>query len=201
DLVLGIAPALLALARPDVPLVPVDAAPDDVANGPIVNSLQTLDVAGLVPALSAGDDRQPLGLGLFVGGQHLADAGPVDGDRLLGKELLARLDRRLDVEGPEPGRRGQHHQVAAVDHLLVGVEADEGSVVGNVELLLANWSGPDALSAILEVILENVAHRVELDVVAGPRDLADVLGCSGAPAAATDQSDLDGVAAGGVGIA
>ncbi len=127
----------LALVRPDVALVPVDAAADDVADRPVVDPLHALDVAGLVAALGAGDDRQALLVGLLIGGQHLADAGAVDGDRLLGEEVLAGLDRGLDVQGPEAGRRRQHHQVAAVDHLLIGVEADEAAVVGDVELLLA----------------------------------------------------------------
>ncbi len=96
-----------------------------------------LDVAGLVAALGAGDDRQPFLVGLFMGGQHLADAGAVDGDRLLGEEVLAGLDRRLDVLRTEAGRGRQHHQVAAVDDLLIGVEADETAIVGDVELVLA----------------------------------------------------------------
>ena len=53
------------------------------------------------------------------------------------KRFLPALIVGLDVLGPEAGRGGQHHQVAAVDHLLVGVEADEAAVVGDVELLLA----------------------------------------------------------------
>ena len=53
------------------------------------------------------------------------------------KRCLPALIVGLDVQGPEARRRGQDHQVAAVDHLLVGVEADEAAVVGDVELLLA----------------------------------------------------------------
>ena len=144
DLVLGVAPAGLALVGPDGALVPVDLAADDVADGTLVDPLQAFDVAGLVAALGAGDDRQSLLVRLFVGGQHLADAGAVDGDRLLGEELLARLDGGLDVLGPETWRRRQHHQVAAVDHLLIGVEADEAAVVGDVELVLAGIVFPQA---------------------------------------------------------
>ena len=83
------------------PLVPVDLAADDVADRPVVDPLQALDVAGLVAALGAGDDRQSLLVGFVIGGQHLADAGAVDGDRLLGEQVLAGLDRGLDVLGPE----------------------------------------------------------------------------------------------------
>src|SRR5262249_44546179 len=77
DLVLGIAPALLTLARPDVALVPVDPGRDEVAQDAVADPLEALDVAGLVAALGAGDDRQALLLGFFGGGEHPADAGPV----------------------------------------------------------------------------------------------------------------------------
>ena len=133
----------LALVGPDGPSVPVDAARGDLADRPVVDPLHALEVAGLVAALGAGDDGQLLALGLLVGGQHLADAGAVDADGLLGEEVLAGLDGRLDVQGPEARRRRQHHQVAAVDHLLVGVEADEAAVVGDVELVLAVLGVPN----------------------------------------------------------
>ena len=165
-----------------------------------MDPLHALDVAGLVPALGAGDDGQLLALGLLVGGQHLADAGAVDADGLLGEEVLAGLDDRLDVQGPEARRRRQHHQVAAVDHLLVGVEADEAAVVGDVELVLAVLGVPNRVAAVPEAILEHVGQGVDLDVVGGARRLADVLGRARAAAAAADQADLDRVAARGVGV-
>ncbi len=52
------------------------------------------------------------------------------------KSCLPALIDGLDVQGAEARRRGQHHQVAAVDHLLIGVEADEAALVGDVELVL-----------------------------------------------------------------
>jgi len=55
-----------------------------------------------------------------------ADARRVDRDGLLEEDVLARLDGRLEVQRPEArGRRQDHHVDAALDHLLVGVEADE----------------------------------------------------------------------------
>ena len=66
-----------------------------------MDPLHALDVAGLVAALGAGDDGQVLLLGLLGGGEDLADAGAVDGDRLLGEDVLARLDGRLDVHRAE----------------------------------------------------------------------------------------------------
>ena len=91
------------VVRPDAPLVPVDAGRGEVADRAVVDPLHALDVAGLVAALGAGDDRELLLLGLLVGGQDLADAGAVDGDRLLGEDVLAGLDGRLEVRGRKPG--------------------------------------------------------------------------------------------------
>ena len=99
-------------------------------------------------ALGAGDDGQLLGLGLLVGGQHLADAGGVNAHGFLGEQVLAGLDDRFDVQGPEARRRGQHHQVAAIDDLLIGVEADEAAFVGDFELVLAVLGIPDRIAAV-----------------------------------------------------
>ena len=66
DLLLDVGPAGLALVGPDGALIPVDLAAGEVADGSVVDSLQALEVAGLVPALGAGDDRQVLLLGLLV---------------------------------------------------------------------------------------------------------------------------------------
>ncbi len=161
-------------------------------------ALHALDVAGLVAALGAGDDAEVLLLGLLGGGEHLADAGAVDGDGLLGEDVLAGLDDGFEVLRAEARRGGQDHQVAAVDDLLVGVEADEAAVVGDVELLLDDVVVLESFAAALEAVLEDVAEGVELDVVGGAGGLADVLGGAGAAAAAADQADLDRVAAGGV---
>ena len=142
DLVFGVRPAGLALVGPDRALIPVDLAADDVADRSVVNSLQAFDVSRLMPALGAGDDGKSLPGGFVVGGQHLADAGAVNRDGLLGKEVLAGLDRRLDVLGTEAGRGRQHDQVAAVDDFLISVEADEAAIVGDVDLVLGRRRSP-----------------------------------------------------------
>src|SRR5262249_4084251 len=72
--------------------------------------------------------------------------------------------------------------------------------VGDVELLLADLVVLQPLTAVLEVVFKHVAQRVQLDIVAGPCRPADVLSSPAAPAAATDQADLDRIAAGGVGV-
>ena len=58
-------------------------------------------------------------------------------DRLLGEVVLASVHRRLQVQRPETGRRGQDDVVDAgrVDDLLVAVEAGEAAVVGQIDLV------------------------------------------------------------------
>ena len=157
----------------------------------VLDPLHRLDVAGLVPALGAGDDRQVLLLRLLGGGQDLADAGAVDGDGLLAEDVLAGLDGVLQVLRAEARRGGQDDQVAAVDHLLEGVEAVEAAVLVDVELVLVLAVVLEAVVAVVDPVLEDVAEGVDLDVVRRAGGLADVLGRAGAPAAAADDADLD----------
>ena len=89
-----------------------------------------------MPALQADADGQVLLLGFFGRGQNHPHAGAVDGDRLFHEDVLAGLDGRLEMDRAEAGRRGQDHQVGTgVDRLLIGVEADELPLLGNVDLL------------------------------------------------------------------
>ena len=86
--------------------------------------------AVVVAQAEARDDRQALRLRQLAALQHRADARGIDGDRLLGEDVLAGLDRGPEMQRPEVRRRAeQHHVDTAVDELLVGVEADE-AVVG-----------------------------------------------------------------------
>ena len=56
----------------------------------------------------------------------------IDGDRLLGEDVLARLDRRLKMQRPEVRRRAEQDDVdTAVQKLLVGVEPHEAAVGGD----------------------------------------------------------------------
>src|SRR5262249_31422145 len=148
-------------------------------------------VAGLVAALRAGGDAEILLLRFLVRGQYLADAGAVHGDWLLGEDVLALLDRVLNVLRPEAGGRRQQDDVdAAVDDLLIGVEADEAAVVGQVDAvvailhLLALADVDKAIAAALEAVLEGVAQSVEDEV---RRGVQAVIGRTAAAAAAADQ--------------
>ena len=140
---------LVARAHPQAAAVPVDAREQDVADRAVVQPLDRFDVARVVAPLQADGDHEVLLLGLLVGGQNAADARRVDGDRLLHEDVLAGLDRRLEVHRPEAGRRGEDDQVdAAVDRLLVGVEADELPLLRHVDLAVLEQLVAVALAAL-----------------------------------------------------
>ena len=126
---------------------------EDVADRAVLQPLDRFEVARVVAALQADADHEVLLLGLFVGGQDAADAGRVDGDRLLHEDVLAGFDGGFEVDRAEAGRRGEDHQVgAAVDRLLVGVEADELPLGGHVDLAILEQRvavAPAALDLLL----------------------------------------------------
>ena len=123
-----------------------------------------LEIARLVPPLRAGADPEVLRLGLFVDAEHGANARAIDRDGLLGEDVLAGRDRRLEVLRAEAGRRRQDDVVrVGREDLLVRVEADERLVVGHGDLrgvLL-----PQLRAALVQPILEGVAHRDERDAL------------------------------------
>src|SRR5262245_31794836 len=90
--------AWLARPLPKNALVPVAASTDQLPDGPVVDSLDGVDVGCLVTPLRAGNDSEVLSLGLFVSRQHLADTGTVHADRLLGEDRFACGNSRLQVE-------------------------------------------------------------------------------------------------------
>ncbi len=61
---------------------------------------------------------------MFVGGQHAADAGAVDGDRLLHEDVLPGFDRGLEMIGSKARRRRQNHKIdIAAEYFFVSIEA------------------------------------------------------------------------------
>ena len=116
--------------------------------------------------------------------------------------MPARRDGRGIVRRPEGGRSGEENDVGAgVDHLLEGVEADKDPLRRNVDLgRRAVGQQPlifaEPAQRALGVVLEDVAHGHQADVLAGAEAVDDRAGAS---AAAADQGDLQLVAAGGMG--
>jgi len=109
--------------------------------------------------------------------------------RLLAENVLARLDRGLEVLRPETGRRGQNDQVdVRFQDLLVSVQTMEAAIFrhGGPFLELPR----QAVRAALDAILEGVAECDDLDALVGREA---VLGRAAATAAAADYSNLDGL--------
>ena len=119
----------------------------------------------------------------------------VDGHWLLGKNVLAGRDGGLQMGRAEMGGRGQNHHVhAAIDDVLIRVEADEAVVVGHGHLLGKHL--PQIVEARLQAIGKGVADGRQLHVRIGVHGL----GCrSRAAPAASDQADLQDVAPRGMG--
>ena len=90
---------------PEVALVPVALAADELADRAVVDALHELEVPRLMAALRARDDGQALLRGQLGRGDDRADADRIDGDRLLHEDVLAGLDGGLEVDRPEAGRR------------------------------------------------------------------------------------------------
>ena len=167
---------------------------DDLADRPVLDPLDGLADARIVAPTEAGNEAQVLLSGLLGGGHRQLHAGHVDAVRLLAEDVLAGVYGRLEHHGVEVrGAGDQHHVHAALDQLLVGVEADETMIVVDGHLLGIRLLKQPA--AVLEMIGEDVGHCDQPDVFAGVHGVG---GRSAAPSAAADQADLDRVAAGGV---
>ncbi len=117
--------------------------------------------------------------------------GAVDGNRLLGEDVLARRDRRSEVIRPEARRRRQDHDVAVGrEHAPVGVESAEAVRVGDgrprrVEL-------HQVRTALLEAIGEDVAERDDPHI---RRSLERIVRGAGSATPAADHADGEGLLA------
>ena len=134
-LVLHVGAALLAgLARfPDALRVVGRLDGDDVADLAVEDLLHGLAARAVVAPAEAVDEGEVLGLGVLARLKELAQAGPVDGHRLLDERVDPFLDGIGQVERPEVRRRGQEDEVDLVDDVLVGVEAGVLAILGDVD--------------------------------------------------------------------
>ena len=125
-------------------------------------------------------------------------AGGIDGDRLLGEDVLARLDRRAEVDRAEMRRRAeQYHVHAAAEQLPVSVESDEAMIGLDGDFGRDLLGLLQDLQTVLQPVFEGVGHGDELDVRIGGERLG---GRTGAAVAAADQADPEHVAAGRVNV-
>ena len=199
NLPLGVGPVRLPGGIPEPTLVPEDLAAHRGPDLAVVDPLDRGQICRVVPALGAGHQAEPLGLGQRRRGDHRADADRVDRHRLLGEDVLPRGYRGRQVRRPEARRRRQDHQVdVSGQHLLVGVEPGERHVVVHLvhrgELgVLAGPLGQVGAGAG-QPVREEVSHRHQLHVVAGAQAVGHG---AGAAAAAADDAHPDRVHVGG----
>ena len=145
----------------------------------------------MVP-LQADAHREVLLLRFFVGRQHSPDARAVDGDRLFHEHVLARFDRRFEMDRAEAGRRGQDHDVdVGVEDTAKSVEPEKLAVGTDDDLL-----GPIPLQArqrAFHAVRENIRGRDEFHAPFFIRLKRVDDGARPAPAAA-DQADPQRIA-------
>ena len=141
---------------------------NDLADRPVVDAAYGLAEGVAVAETEARDDREALRLRHLAALQDRVNARGIDGDRLLGEDVLARLHGRAEVNRPELRRRGeQYHVDTAVEKLLAGVEPHEPVLGADVDLAADLRVLLEDRQALLEPVLEGVGHRDELDVRVG----------------------------------
>ena len=124
--------------------------------------------------------------------------GRIHRDRLLGEDVLAGRDGSREVRGPEAGRRREDHVVdVGRQHLLVGIEPGEASLVGHLVLRcergVAGRFFGQVGAALGEAIRQQITERHDLDAI---RRSHDVHRRAGAAAAAADDADPNHIGAG-----
>ena len=184
DLKLGLRHLGIAALIPDAGTIPIHLATDDVAGEPLADFRHGLAIPVVIAPLQADDHLEFL----LVGHLRRLETEPgtegIDADRLLHEDVLAGLDRRIEMERAKARRRGQNHQIAMLEHLLVAVETLELPVLRTVDLLLHRL---DRLEGTLDAVVEGIGHGCEFHV--RPRHGERLLKGAGAPAAGADEAD------------
>jgi hypothetical protein len=158
--------------------------------------LEEGSLAVVVAPAETGADRELLLLAEFDRLHDRPHAGTVCGHRLFGEDVLARFDGVLEMDRTKTGGAAQQRDVARVDDLLVGVQADEFVIVIDFDLGRDGVDSRQVSQAAGEVLAEGITHRDQFDVRVGRQRLASG---SRTATAAADESDLQFVAASGVG--
>ena len=171
-----VAPARFAINHPDGAAVPVGPRFDDVANHVVPEPFDGLVVTALMPALRTHGDPEPLLLRQLARLDHQLRSRPVHRRRFLGKNMLARLDRRHHMPRPEMRWFRQNH-VVHLRHrqqLLVGIKPGETGILRNHNRIL---EVPQLIPAHLQPIGKDVGQRHHLDMlVLLFRTCGDILG-------------------------
>ena len=96
------------------------------------------------------------------------------------------------MERTKSGRGGEDHDIhAAIEHLLIGVQSDKLPLVIDIDFTLTAFA--DISQGTVQSVAEDLAHGPQLHVAVGVQGLCRG---TGAPAAATDEADLQFAAVG-----
>ena len=109
---------------PDAPRAVAGLRPDHVADRTLTDVFDGAEVVDLPPVLRARHDRGAPGDCRVVNFQTRSVAGGIDARGLLGKDMLAGLDRGPEIDRPEARRGGDQHDidVRVVEHPLVAIQ-------------------------------------------------------------------------------
>src|SRR5262249_17638032 len=166
-----------------------------VADHAVVNALDGLALGQVVAVAKTGGEADVPGLGELGRLDERADAWAIDGDGLFEEDVLALFNGVAGVHRAEMRRGGQQDQIAKINHLLVGIEADKLAIadidlVG--ELLLK------MRELVIDMVFESIANRVELHIGIGLQGFERRVGTT---STATDQADFESIASRGANTA
>jgi hypothetical protein len=182
--------AFLARIYPDAAIIPINAQGVDIANSPVVQALQRLEVTGLMMALESDANLEVLAFGFGGGSEDFADAWGVHSHGFLHEDVLALADGFLEMDRAKTGRCCQNDHIGERDGFFVGVKTDELAVGGDVYLGAMRFL--QVFEGAVETVFEGVGHGNQL----GAWDI-ECLACRTRTASTTpDQSDFQRIIAG-----
>jgi hypothetical protein len=167
---------------------------NEVADFAVLDALSQLLERPAVTGHQSHADFEVLGRGLFAELDHPPAGRAIHGDRFLHEDVQALLDGVSEMHPAERRWRCKDSDIArtqTIHRLLVGVEAHELAIFWHIHPVPVPIV-KQVLVAAGQPTLEDIGHGDELDRAV--LDGHSVARRTGAPAAAADQGELDGIA-------
>ncbi len=124
----------------------------------VENLLHCFAARAVVAPAESVDQGEILGLGVLAGLKEGAQAGPINGHRLLHESVNALLHGTRQMKRPEVRGRGQENEIDLIDDVLVAVKSGVLAILGNVDPR-GSFSPFEERQRIIESIRERVGHR------------------------------------------